>query len=123
MDLFPSQNMMQNMSSLILPNIFSPTGVERHSTGMAEDKAVHISPDCSAPRSSGVGPQRWNKYTASSAVLAEPNMVLRPSVSPQQLFLGDSCQEEPSVTSGIFDFSPRPEIWNLWVWSLRRPNS
>jgi len=39
-------------------------------------------PICSAPRSSGKGPQGRNKSTASSDVLAELNMVLGPSLCP-----------------------------------------
>ncbi len=81
-------------------------------------------------------PRWWSRYgeflarlrlrgpsIASSPVLAGPGMVLGPDFSPQWLSMGDSCQEGSPLTGGGHDPSPRPELWNLWVWPLRGHNS
>lgn len=57
----------------------------RYSTGVAEATAVHISPDCTAPGSSGVSLLGRSPSAISSPVLAGPSMVLGPAISPRRV--------------------------------------
>lgn len=81
------------LSTVVLSHTSSPIGTRRIGTDVAEAVLVHISPNCSTPRSSGEGPPGQNKFTASSTVLAEPGVVLGPSIPPRRLSFGDSGQE------------------------------
>ena len=96
-------------STLVLPHTPSSLGAGRCGMDLAEATSVHLSPDTSAPRSSGEGPPGW-----IIILLVEPYwpclLVLGPGVSPRRLSLGDSSQEGPSVSSGLGDLSPSPEI-------------
>ncbi|KAL0152886.1 hypothetical protein M9458_051819 [Cirrhinus mrigala] len=86
---------------------FSPRGNPRASS-------VRISPDRSAPMSSGESAPGRHFTTASSPVLAGPSMVLGPDFSPQRPSLGNSSQEGSPLTGGGTILHPRPELWKLW---------
>ncbi|XDV14274.1 hypothetical protein PO909_002450 [Leuciscus waleckii] len=85
------------LPTVVLPELSSPSGVGCHGAGVAEVTSVHISPDCSAPRSSGKGPSGWGQSSVGSPVLAGPSVVCGPSVSPRRLSSGDSDQEGPTL--------------------------
>ena len=73
------------LSTVVLSQPASPTGVGRDGTSMAEVTSVRFSPDCSAPGSSGEGSPGRAQSPANSPVLAGPSMVCGPSVSPRRL--------------------------------------
>ncbi len=87
------------MSPLVLSNSSSSTGAECHGTDLAEASSVWLSPDCSAPRSSGESAPGWGPAAASSPVLVGPSMVLGPDFSPRRFSMGDSRQEGSPLTS------------------------
>ncbi len=111
------------LSPLILSNSSSSTGAGCYGTDLAEASSVCLSPDRSAPGSSRESAPGRGPSIASSPVLAGPGMVLGPDFSPRWLSMGDSRQEGSPLTGGGHDPSPRPELWNLWVWPLRGHNS
>ncbi|KAL0159756.1 hypothetical protein M9458_043481, partial [Cirrhinus mrigala] len=75
------------------------TGAGCHGTDVAEASSVRISPDRSAPGSSG-----------KSAPGRGP-MVLGPGFPPRRLSMGDSRQEGPPLKAGGTILHPRPELW------------
>ncbi len=88
------------MSLLVLSNSSSSMGAGCHGTDMDKALSVCFSPDRSALGSSGKRLLGQGQSSASSTVLAGPNMVLGPDFSPQQLSIGDSRQEGSPLTSG-----------------------
>ncbi|KAI2662393.1 hypothetical protein H4Q32_001228 [Labeo rohita] len=87
------------MSPLVLSSSSSSPGAGCYGTDVAEASSVCLSPDCSAPRSSGESTPGRGQPTISSPVLAGPSMVLGPDISPQRLSMGDSRQEGSPLTS------------------------
>ncbi|KAL0162259.1 hypothetical protein M9458_041655, partial [Cirrhinus mrigala] len=75
-----------------------------------QETSVRLSPDRSAPRSSGESAPRRHLTTASSPVLAGPSMVLGPDFTPRRLSMGDSHQEGSPLTSGWYDSAPPPGV-------------
>lgn len=108
------------MSPLVLSSSSSSTGAGCHGTAIAEAAAVRLSPDFSAPGSSGESAPGRGQSTFGSTVLAGPSMVLGPDFSPRRLSMGDSSQEGSPLTGG--GHAPAPELWKLWVWPLRGHN-
>ncbi|KAL0195159.1 hypothetical protein M9458_008731, partial [Cirrhinus mrigala] len=68
----------------------SSPGAGCHGTDVAEALSVRLSPDRSAPGSSGESTPGRGQPTTSSPVLAGPSMVLGPDISPRRLSVGDS---------------------------------
>ncbi len=93
------------LSTVVLSNASSPTGVGRHGTDMAEATPVRFSPDRSAPRSSGEGPERGGQSVAGSPVLAGPGVVLRHHVTPGRPAVADPSEEGPANSGRGHDFS------------------
>ncbi len=86
------------MSPLVLSDSSGSIGAGCHGTDLAEASSVCLSPDCSAPRSSGESAPGRGSAAASSPVLARPSMVLGSDFSPRQLSMGDSHQEGSPLT-------------------------
>ncbi len=61
------------LSTLVVPRVSS-----LHSADVAEALSVRLSPDCSAPGSSGENAPGWGSSSLSSPVLAGPSMILGP---------------------------------------------
>ncbi|KAL0159087.1 hypothetical protein M9458_047163, partial [Cirrhinus mrigala] len=70
------------MSPLVLSDSSSSAGAGCHGTDVAEASSVRISPDRSAPGSSGEGAPGWGPSYLSSPVLAVPSMVRGPDFPP-----------------------------------------
>ncbi len=68
------------MSPLVLSDSSSSTGTRRYGADLAS--SVRISPNCSAPGSSGESAPGRGQSTAGSTILAGPSMVLGPDFSP-----------------------------------------
>ncbi|KAL0172914.1 hypothetical protein M9458_033225, partial [Cirrhinus mrigala] len=98
------------MSPLVLSDSSSSAGAGCHGTDVAEASSVRISPDRSAPGSSGEGAPGRGPSSFSSPVLAGPTMVLGPGFPPRRLSMGDSRQEGPPLTSGRHHPSPSPGV-------------
>ncbi len=98
------------MSPLVLSNSSSFTGAGCHGTDVAEASSVPLSPDCSAPRSSGENAPGRGPAAASSPVLAGPSMVLGPDFSPRRLSMGDSRQEGSPLTGRRHSCAPLPGV-------------
>ncbi len=96
------------MSPLVLSSSSNSTGVGCYGTDMAEASSVHLSPDRSAPGSSGESAPGGRQSTSGSTVLAGPSMVLRSDFSPQRLSMGDSRQEGSPLTGR--GLSPLPGV-------------
>lgn len=111
------------LSSNILPHTSSPIGTGRNGADMAEAASVCVSPDCSAPRSSGEGPLGRSECSVGSPVLAKPSVVFGPNIPSRRLSSGASGQEGPSISCGGAILHPRPETFILWVWPLRGSDS
>ncbi|KAI2647309.1 Transposon Ty3-G Gag-Pol polyprotein [Labeo rohita] len=88
------------MSPLVLSSSSSSPGAGCYGTDVAEASSVCLSPDRSAPRSSGESTPGRGQPTISSPVLAGPSMVLGPDISPRRLSMGDSRQEGSPLTGG-----------------------
>ncbi|KAL0183524.1 hypothetical protein M9458_019220, partial [Cirrhinus mrigala] len=86
------------------------TGAGCHGTDVAEASSVRISPDRSAPKSSGEGAQGRGPSSFGSPVLAGPSMVLGPGFPPRRLSMGDSRQEGPPLASRRHHPSPSPGV-------------
>ncbi|KAL0159970.1 hypothetical protein M9458_043695, partial [Cirrhinus mrigala] len=98
------------MSPLVLSDSSSSAGAGCHGTDVAEASSVRISPDRSAPGSSGEGAPGRGPSSFSSPVLAGPSMVLGPGFPPRRLSMGDSRQEGPPLASGRHHPSPSPGV-------------
>ncbi|KAI2646337.1 hypothetical protein H4Q32_026326 [Labeo rohita] len=98
------------MSPLVLSESSSSPGAGCHGTDVAEASSVRLSPDCSAPGSSGEGAPGRGPSFISSPVLAGPSMVLGPDFPPRRLSMGDSRQEGSPLASGRHDPSPSPGV-------------
>ncbi len=96
------------MSPLVLSDSSGSTGAGCHGTDLAEASSVRLSPDRSAPRSSGESAPGRGSAAASSPVLARPSMVLGSDFSPRRLSLGDSCQEGSPLTGRGHPSAPPP---------------
>ncbi|KAI2645589.1 Thromboxane-A synthase [Labeo rohita] len=88
------------MSPLVLSDSSSSTGAGCHGTDVVEASSVRLSPDSSAPRSSGEGALGRGPSFFGSPVLAGPSMVLGPDFPPRRLSMGDSRQEGSPLASG-----------------------
>ncbi|KAL0147122.1 hypothetical protein M9458_057646, partial [Cirrhinus mrigala] len=97
-----------SMSPLVLSSSSSSPGAGYHGTDVAEASSVRLSPDRSAPGSSGESTPGRRQPTTSSPVLAGPSMVLGPDISPRRLSMGDSRQEGSPLTGGGHHPSPPP---------------
>ncbi|KAL0148139.1 hypothetical protein M9458_056541 [Cirrhinus mrigala] len=86
----------------------SSPGAGCHGTDVAEASSVRLSPDRSAPGSSGESTPGRGQPTTSSPVLAGPSMVLGPDISPRRLSMGDSRPEGSPLTGGGHHPSPPP---------------
>ena len=95
---------------MVLSQLSSPSGVGCYGTGVAEVTPVRLSPDCSAPRSSGEGSPGRGQSTIGSPVLAGPSLVCGPYISPRRFSSGDSDQEGPSLSGERVDSSPPPRV-------------
>ncbi|KAL0158003.1 hypothetical protein M9458_046079, partial [Cirrhinus mrigala] len=98
------------MSPLVLSDSSSSAGAGCHGTDVAEASSVRISPDRSAPGSSGEDAPGRGPSSFSSPVLAGPSMVLGPGFPPRRLSMGDSRQEGPPLASGRHHPSPSPGV-------------
>ncbi|KAL0189055.1 hypothetical protein M9458_014602, partial [Cirrhinus mrigala] len=98
------------MSPLVLSDSSSSAGAGCPGTDVAEASSVRISPDRSAPGSSGEGAPGRGPSSFSSPVLAGPSMVLGPGFPPRRLSMGDSRQEGPPLASGRHHPSPSPGV-------------
>ncbi|KAI2655439.1 Protein P [Labeo rohita] len=96
------------MSPLVLSSSSSSPGAGCYGTDVAEASSVRLSPDRSAPGSSGESTPGRGQPSTSSLVLAGPSMVLGPDISPRQLSMGDSRQERSPLTGGGHYPSPPP---------------
>ncbi|KAL0188094.1 hypothetical protein M9458_015193, partial [Cirrhinus mrigala] len=96
------------MSPLVLSSSSSSPGAGCHGTDVAEASSVRLSPDRSAPGSSGESMPGRGQPTISSPVLAGPSMVLGPDISPRRLSMGDSRQEGSPLTGGGHHPPPPP---------------
>ncbi len=88
------------MSPLVISDSSSSTGAGCYGTDLAEASSVRLSPDRSAPRSSGKSVPGRGPSAASSPVLAGPSMVLGPDFSPRRLSMGDSREKGSPLTGG-----------------------
>ncbi|KAI2644944.1 Transposon Ty3-I Gag-Pol polyprotein [Labeo rohita] len=107
-DLFATLGLA--MSPLVLSESSSSPGAGCHGTDVAQASSVRLSPDRSAPRSSGESVPGRHLCTAGSPVLARLSMVLGPDFPPRQLSMGDSCQEGSPLTSGWHDSVSPPGV-------------
>ncbi|KAI2660335.1 enzymatic polyprotein [Labeo rohita] len=98
------------MSPLILSDSSSSTGAGCHGTDVAEASSVRLSPDCSAPGSSGEGAPGRGPSSSGSPILAGPSTVLGPDFPPRRLSMGDSRQERSPLASGRHHPSPSPGV-------------
>ncbi len=96
------------MSPLVLSSSSSSIGAGCYGTDMAEASSVRLSPDRSAPGSSGESAPGRGQSTSGSTVLGGPSMVLGPDISPRRLSMGDSYQEGSPLTGR--GLSPPPEV-------------
>ncbi len=96
------------MSPLVLSNSSSSTGAGCHGTDVAEASSVRLSPDRSAPGSSGESAPGRGQSTSGITVLARLSMVLGPDFSPRWLSMGDSRQEGSPLTGR--GLSPPPRV-------------
>ncbi len=81
-----------------------------HGTDVAEASSVRLSPDCSAPGSSGECALGRSPAAASSPVLARPSVVLGPDFPPRWLSMGDSSQEGSPLTGRRHPSAPLPGV-------------
>ncbi len=86
------------MSPLVISDSSSSTGAGCHGTDVAEASSVCLSPNRSAPGSSGESVPERGQSTSGSTVLAGPNMVLWLDFSPWWLSMGNSHQEGSPLT-------------------------
>jgi hypothetical protein len=98
------------LSSVVLHQSSSPSGVGRYGAAVAEVTSVRFSPDCSAIRSSGEGSPGRGQPTISSPVLAGQSMVCGPGFSPGRLSFGAPGQEGSTLSGGRHDISPLPRV-------------
>ncbi len=96
------------MSSLLLSDSSSSTVAGCYGTDLADASSVRLSPDRSAPGSSGESAPGGGPSAASSPILAGPSMVLGPDFSPRRLSIGDSRQEGSPPTGGGHYCPPSP---------------
>ncbi len=107
------------MSPLVLSTSSSPTGAGCHGTDVAEASSVRLSPDCSAPRSSGESAPGRSSAAISSPVLAGPSMVLGSDFPPRRSPWEIPVRRDLLSQAGCTLVHPHPELWRLWVWPLR----
>ncbi|KAL0163648.1 hypothetical protein M9458_039401, partial [Cirrhinus mrigala] len=86
----------------------SSPGAGCHGADVAEATFVRLSPDRSAPGSSGESPPGRGQFTVNSPVLAGQSMVLGPGFSPRRLSMGDSRQEGSPLTGRGYHPAPLP---------------
>ncbi len=98
------------MSPLVLSTSSSSTGAGCHGTDVAEASSVRLSPDCSAPRSSGESAPGRSSAAISSPVLAGLSMVLGSDFPPRWLSLGDSSQEGSPLTGRMHTGASPPGV-------------
>ncbi|KAI2646149.1 hypothetical protein H4Q32_030848 [Labeo rohita] len=96
------------MSPLVLSSSSSSSRAGCYGTDVAKAASVRLSPDRSAPGSSGESTPGRGQHTVSSPVLAGPSMVLGPDISPRRLSMGDFRQEGSPLTGGGLIPSPPP---------------
>ncbi len=98
------------LSPLVLPHTSSSSRTGCYGTDVAKAVPVRFSHDCSAPGSSGESAPGRGWSAASSPILAGPSMVLGAGGPSQQLSVGDSCQEGPTLSGGELHLSPLPKF-------------
>ncbi|XP_048012249.1 scavenger receptor cysteine-rich domain-containing group B protein-like [Megalobrama amblycephala] len=99
-----------SLSTVVLYDKPSTSRAGCYGAAVAEATAVHISPNCAAPGSSGESLPRRGPSVISSPVLAGPSMVLGPDVLARRLSDGDSDQEGPFLSGEQVDPSPPPGV-------------
>ncbi|KAI2651794.1 Protein P [Labeo rohita] len=92
------------MSPLDLSESSSSPETGCHGTDVAEASSVRISPDRSAPGSSGESAPGRHFTNVSSPVLARPSIVLGPDFSPLRPSFGNSSQEGSPLTGSVLEF-------------------
>ncbi len=105
--------------SLVLSDSSSSTGAGCHGTDVAKASSVRLSPDRSAPRSSGESAPGRGQSTTGSGTPFWPG---RAWFSDLIALLGSSPWDLLSQAGGTI-FHPHPELWKLWVWPLREHSS
>lgn len=70
------------LSTVVLPQASGSSWAGCHDQDVAEATSVRISPDCSAPGSSGAGPPGGHQPSISSTPVADPSLVLRHRGTP-----------------------------------------
>ncbi len=96
------------LSSVVFPDTPGPTRAGRHGTRVAKAAVVRFSPSRSAPGDPGEGPSGWHSSAVSSAVLADPSMVLELDGSPGRTAMTGTSEERPAVPGGGPGSSPLP---------------
>ncbi len=81
----------ETLNPLVHSDSYGSPGAGCYGTDLAETSSVCLSPNCSAPRSSGKSALGQGPADASCPVLAGPRMILGPDFSSRRLSLGDSC--------------------------------
>ncbi len=102
-------------------DLFSRTGCD--DTDMAEASSVRISPDRSAPGSTGESSPGPGPTTSYCPAVAGQSMVPKSILPSRRASSGAPRQEGPSVPSGGSIFHSHPELWKLWALPLRGPSS
>ncbi|KAL0146516.1 hypothetical protein M9458_058147, partial [Cirrhinus mrigala] len=98
------------MSLLVLSDSSSSPGAGCHGTDVAEASSVRLSPNRSAPGSSGKCAPGRGPSSIRSPALAGPSMVLGPDFPSRWLSMGDSHQEGSSLPGGGHHPPPSPGV-------------
>ncbi len=112
-----------SLPTLVLPHASSSSRTGCDDTDVAEASSVCISPDRSAPGSTGDSSPGPGPTTSYCPAVAGQSMVPKSILPSRRASSGAPRQEGPSVPSGGSIFHPHPELWKLWAWPLRGPSS
>ncbi len=112
-----------SLPTLVLPHASSSSRTGCDDTDVAEASSVRISPDRSAPGSTGESSPGPGPTTSYCPAVAGQSMV------PKSFSLLDGPPLELPVRRDLLSqaggsiFHPHPELWKLWAWPLRGPSS
>ncbi len=112
-----------SLPTLVLPHASSSSRTGCDDTDVAEASSVRISPDRSAPGSTGESSPGPGPTTSFCPAVAGQSMV------PKSFSLLDGPPLELPVRRDLLSqvggsiFHPHPELWKLWAWPLRGPSS
>ncbi len=95
-----------SLPTLVLPHASSSSRTGCDDTDVAEASSVCISPDCSAPRSTGESSPGPGPTTSYCPAVAGQSMVPKSILPSRRASSGAPRQEGPSVPSGGLDISP-----------------